>query len=100
MGERGEKRSSDARPPEMRAGEELEASGGPDAVGVPSRGRRGSGERRPLTVNVEFVVVDGEEAAILGRRQAAVVREVLQWFYDNPEPGQTQQSADEPGSDS
>ncbi|HET8659196.1 MAG TPA: hypothetical protein VFM55_09380 [Micromonosporaceae bacterium] len=37
-------------------------------------------------MRIELVVVDGPDAKELLRRQAAVVREALQWFADNPKP--------------
>ena len=40
----------------------------------------------PLKVRIELVVVDGPDAKELLKRQAAVVREALQWFADNPTP--------------
>jgi hypothetical protein len=35
-------------------------------------------------MHVEFVVLDGEAGNALARRQAAVMREVLQWIHDHP----------------
>jgi hypothetical protein len=40
-------------------------------------------EREPLNVKIEFVVVDGTAAEELIRRQAAAVRDALQWFADH-----------------
>ncbi len=46
--------------------------------------RRGRRPPEPLKVRIELVVVDGEAGRELMRRQAAAVREALQWFADNP----------------
>jgi hypothetical protein len=35
-------------------------------------------------VKIEFVVVDGPAAEELIKRQAAAVRDALQWFADHP----------------
>ncbi|MDT5027580.1 MAG: hypothetical protein QOE61_4006 [Micromonosporaceae bacterium] len=52
-----------------------------DVSATKKRGRRPS---EPLKVRLELVVVDGEAGRELMQRQAAVVREALQWFADNP----------------
>jgi hypothetical protein len=41
-------------------------------------------DTRPLKVKVEFVVVRGPAAVELIKRQAAAVRDALQWFADHP----------------
>jgi hypothetical protein len=38
----------------------------------------------PLRVKIEFVVVNGPAAEELIKRQAAAVRDALQWFADHP----------------
>ena len=38
------------------------------------------------TVYIEFVVVNGELGKQLLRKQAAAIREALQWFADHPPP--------------
>lgn len=63
------------------------------SVGERSEARRGRGRRPPLEANIEFVVVGGEERRALHERQAASVREALQWFYDNP-PSRLSQGAE------
>lgn len=55
-----------------------------DGTGHPSRATGGRRDRRPLQVRVELVVVDGEAGKLLAQRQAAVIRDVLQWFHDHP----------------
>jgi len=50
-----------------------------DAAAAASRARAG-----PLTVKIEFVVVNGPAAEELIKRQAAAVRDALQWFAANP----------------
>jgi hypothetical protein len=57
-----------------------------DGAGRPSRATSRRRDRRPLQVRVELVAVDGEAGKLLAQRQAAVIREVLQWFHDHP-PG-------------
>ena len=49
---------------------------------MPGRGQARRDE--PFDVHIEFVVMDGEQCRHLARRQAAIMREVLQWLYDNP----------------
>ena len=51
---------------------------------VPSAKKRGRPPREPLKVHIELVVIDGQEGKALMQRQAAVVREALRWFADNP----------------
>jgi hypothetical protein len=46
--------------------------------------RHGRRPPEPLKVRVELVVVDGEAGKELMKRQAAAVRDALQWFADNP----------------
>nr|WP_193599462.1 hypothetical protein [Micromonospora purpureochromogenes] len=45
---------------------------------------RGRPAPEPLKVRVELVVVDGQAGKELLKRQAAAVREALQWFADHP----------------
>jgi hypothetical protein len=40
---------------------------------------------QPLTVHVEFVVLDGPAGQALGRNQARILRKVLQWIAEHPE---------------
>ncbi|GAA0739530.1 hypothetical protein Drose_16995 [Dactylosporangium roseum] len=49
----------------------------------PPRGH-GRPAPEPLKVRVELVVVDGQAGKELLKRQAAAVREALQWFADHP----------------
>lgn len=56
-----------------------------DSGAVPVPRRRGRRDDRPLDVRVEFVVLDGDAGKALARRQAAVMRQVLQWFQDHPD---------------
>ncbi|WP_338686588.1 hypothetical protein QD712_37760 [Streptomyces acidiscabies] len=35
-------------------------------------------------MTVEYVVVEGEDAQILARRQAIAIREVLAWLHEHP----------------
>jgi len=65
-----------------------------------SRARAAGQPRRdePFDVHIEFVVLDGEAGKELARRQAAVIRKVLRWFYDNlpsehDAPGGTDEAA-------
>ena len=58
---------------------------------VPATRRRPDDDRRawhrsdePWDVRIEFVVLDGIGWKALARRQAAVIRQVLQWVHDNP----------------
>jgi hypothetical protein len=62
--------------------EESGGAGKPAATGRrPARRHRGD---EPLDVRIEFVVLDGEAGKALARRQAVVIRQVLQWIHDNP----------------
>jgi hypothetical protein len=63
--------------PTRRAGADI------DGVAATER-RRGRRRPEPLNVRFEVVVIDGEEGKELHRRQAAVVREALAWFANNP----------------
>ena len=59
--------------------------GGPGKPAAP--GRRPARRHRsdePWDVRIEFVVLDEEAGEALARRQAAVIRQVLQWVHDNP----------------
>jgi hypothetical protein len=50
-----------------------------------SRYRRATSPDRsdaPLSVHLEFLVMDGSEGRALGQRQADVMRKVLQWIVD------------------
>lgn len=40
----------------------------------------------PLSVRVEFVVLDGSEGRMLGQRQADVMRKVLRWIAAYRDP--------------
>jgi hypothetical protein len=72
-----------------RVVESREDNGSPQAIepkydaAAARRARAG-----PLTVKVELVVVKGPAADELIKRQAAAVRDALQWFAENP-PGET-----------
>lgn len=37
-----------------------------------------------MRVTVEYVVVEGEDAQILARRQAIAIRGVLAWLHEHP----------------
>ncbi|MFM9446925.1 hypothetical protein [Streptomyces acidiscabies] len=37
-------------------------------------------------MTVEYVVVEGEDAQALARRQAVAIREVLVWLHEHPDP--------------
>lgn len=41
-------------------------------------------EAHGMRVTVEYVVVAGEDAQILARRQAIAIREVLAWLHEHP----------------
>ena len=53
----------------------------PDKTPRPRRRRKVD---EPFEVHVEFVVLDGPAGKELARRQAAVMRKVLQWIHDRP----------------
>jgi hypothetical protein len=40
----------------------------------------------PFEVHIEFVRLDGPEGRALRRRQAQIMRKVLQWLADHPDP--------------
>jgi hypothetical protein len=46
-------------------------------------------------VQYDFVVVDGDARKELGRRQAAVIRKVLQWLHENPAASDQDRATDE-----
>lgn len=56
-----------------------------ERLGAPPARRRHNDES--LNVHIEFVVLDGEAGRALARRQAAVIRQVLQWVNDHPAAG-------------
>lgn len=41
----------------------------------------------PLEVRIEFVQLDGTAGAVLRARQAQVMRKVLRWIAEHPNPG-------------
>jgi hypothetical protein len=54
---------------------------------VPPTGRpsaRRDADDAPLEVRIEFVQLDGPEGRALRRRQAQIMRKVLQWLADHP----------------
>jgi Resolvase, N terminal domain len=61
--------------------EEASPTAGESKYPAPAQGRPAP---EPLNVRIELVVVDGPDAKELLKRQAAAVREALQWFADNP----------------
>lgn len=80
-----------ATPARRQAGDSPEVAESRDADAAPPDGEskyapRASGRpaAEPLRVRVELVVVDGPAAKELLKRQAAAVREALQWFADHP----------------
>ncbi len=40
----------------------------------------------PFDVRVEFVVLDGPAGQALARRQAQIMRKVLRWIAEHPDP--------------
>jgi hypothetical protein len=50
-----------------------------------STSRRGSDDA-PFEVHIEFVRLDRPEGRALRRRQAQIMRKVLQWIADHPDP--------------
>jgi hypothetical protein len=66
-------------------------SGEPGPVGV-GHGRATDVDTE-LAVQVEFVVVDGAEAAVWRSRQTAAIRALLAWVANAP--GRTQRNDDE-----
>jgi hypothetical protein len=50
-----------------------------------STARRDSDDA-PFEVHIEFVRLDGPEGRALRRRQAQIMRKVLQWLADHPDP--------------
>jgi hypothetical protein len=40
-----------------------------------------------LEVRIEFVQLDGHAGQALRRRQAQIMRKVLKWIADHPDPG-------------
>jgi hypothetical protein len=50
-----------------------------------STGRRDKDDP-PFEVHIEFVRLDGPEGRALRRRQAQIMRKVLQWLADHPDP--------------
>lgn len=78
--------SGEAAPTNMLAGDNEETVS-------TSRGSRGPGQgSEPLNVRVEIRVVDGEAGRELARRQAAVVRDVLRWLNEHPQPARPESS--------
>ncbi len=79
------RRSHDGDSPHVVEGRDDNASpsAGESKYPAPGQGRPAA---ELLKVRIELVVVDGPDAKELLRRQAAVVREALQWFADNPKP--------------
>ena len=59
------------------------------SAAAPPRARpanqRGSDDA-PLQVRIEFVQLDGPAGQALRRRQAQIMRKVLQWIADHPDP--------------
>ncbi len=58
-------------------------------LGGESRYRRvapGQPDDAPLEVRVEFVVLDGPAGQALARRQAQIMRKVLRWIAEHPDP--------------
>jgi hypothetical protein len=53
-------------------------------IARPATGRHSGDE--PLAVRIEFVRLDGPEGQALRRRQAQIMRKVLQWIADHPDP--------------
>ncbi len=54
-----------------------------------SRYRRvasGQADDASLAVRVEFVVLDGPAGQALARRQAQIMRKVLRWIAEHPDP--------------
>jgi hypothetical protein len=54
-----------------------------------SRYRRvapGPAPDQPLQVRIEFVVLDGPAGKELARRQARIMRKVLRWIAEHPDP--------------
>jgi len=54
-----------------------------------SKGRttaRRDNDDAPFEVHIEFVQLDGPEGQALRRRQAEIMRKVLRWLADHPDP--------------
>jgi hypothetical protein len=59
------------------------------SAAAPPRGRpsaRRDAEDAPLEVHIEFVQLDGPEGQALRRRQAQIMRKVLRWIAEHPDP--------------
>jgi hypothetical protein len=89
------RRRSDLCDPGQAAGDAVARSwrrGAESRYGAAS-GRRGPVPARqnttkpPLDVHIEFVRMDGPPGQALRRRQATIMRKVLQWIAEHPIPG-------------
>jgi hypothetical protein len=89
------RRSGDPRDPERVADDAASPSwrrGGESRYGAAAP-RRGQPSARPdttdapLEMHIEFVQLDGPPGRALRRRQAQIMRKVLQWIAEHPNPG-------------